>query len=104
MSYITENPTFILADYIDYIVNRLPEEQQTDEIHGIVETNVTSIVIQTIRNFMSFEDLESLIEKMNNNDDQANSILSEYINNYPELRQQLEAELDHFENLASNYF
>ena len=104
MSYTSENETFNLKQYIDYIVNQLSEDQKTEDIRKTIETNVVNVVIQTVRNFMSYEDLMDLMDKMDQNNDKSNEILSEYISSNSELEELLSKELNHFEEMASNYF
>jgi len=103
MSYISEQNTFHLKNYLDYLFEKLPKEEQTDQLYQQMENHVVRTIVRTISHFMLPDDAEQLIEKIENNDEKANQILVEYIENYPELERQLSEELDHFESLTLDF-
>ncbi len=95
--------TFDLSEYISSIMSKLPESQQTDELYKMIERHTARIIVENIRNFMTYEDLMNLMEQVEKNDEKANTIMTGYINRYPKLKEQLDAELSHFENLTASF-
>ncbi len=103
MNYTAAHSTFDLSAYINHVVAKLPEGQQTDELRKTIEVHVVRVIMESIRNFMSYEDLMDLMEKVESNNEKANEIMVEYINNNSELQTQLNEELDHFESLTAKF-
>jgi len=103
MTYTSSHSTFNLTEYINFVIKKLSNNQQINENRNAIERYIVRNIVEHIRNYMSYEDMGELIEKIDNDDSRANEIIVEYINNYPELEKELSENLDHLENLITNF-
>jgi len=101
--YTAENDTFDLKAFTNELFRRLPENQQSDDLYQTMENHVKELLLNTVRNLMTLEELDELMKTMDKSPEKAHNILSEYMERNVEIQEQFKRELDHFESLIPKH-
>lgn len=90
---------FDLNLYLEDFYKRLPEPLQTDEMRASISQHILELIVQAIHDYMTIEDVERFVESPEINEENINVVLGKYIEEHPELNENIMEEIETFERL-----